>query len=322
MKLVRYNEDATGILMKGDQPAAVIDIAESLPALAAAEPRAASVLHSLFRETPASWIPMIENWEHACPALRSLQSVAEAGTPGLVSRPLADVTLRPPLPEPSTRIFANGGNFADHVAGAATGIRVKLESGIPPWGFFVIPGTVVGTNAPITPPAWVQKLDYEGEVAVVLARGGSSIAADEVELWGYTAWSDFSIRDGALGLTKSDPGPILNWALGKNWATGNACGPWMVVDDRLVGADLTLSLQVNGEQRQASSTGNMMHSFGDVAAWLSGYLPLRPGDMIVSGTPAGTAMESGADGPYLRNGDVIEVFVEGLDMGLRNQIRR
>jgi 2-keto-4-pentenoate hydratase/2-oxohepta-3-ene-1,7-dioic acid hydratase in catechol pathway len=66
----------------------------------------------------------------------------------------------------------------------------------------------------------------------------------------------------------------------------------------------------------------MTYSFGEVAAWASGFLSLWPGDMIVSGTPAGTAMEGGFNGPYLNDGDVVEIFADGMEMGLRNQIRR
>lgn len=213
--------------------------------------------------------------------------------------PLADVTLEPPLPSAAPRIFAMGGNFPMHVADTER----KLDVTVPdwPWGFYVIPGTIVGDGATVTPPRGTQKLDYEAEVAVVLDDDGG--------VWGWTGWNDFSMRDPAFGLAEVDRGP-LTWSLQKNFATANACGPWLVVD-ALPADGLRIVCRVNGEVRQDGNTRDMKHDFAAIVDHIGAYLPLAAGDMIVSGTPAGTAMEGGPDGAFLNDGDVVEVEVDG-----------
>jgi 2-keto-4-pentenoate hydratase/2-oxohepta-3-ene-1,7-dioic acid hydratase in catechol pathway len=189
--------------------------------------------------------------------------------------------------------------------------RAVAAESTPPWGFFVIPGTVVGDGSTVTPPAGTMKLDYEAEVALVLGGGEHPPGSEEVSVWGYTAWNDFSIRDEALGLSKIDHGP-LTWSLQKNFRTGHACGPWLVVDEEVDVANLGIRCLVNGELRQDGTTADMLHPFGRIAAHLSRYVPLVGGDVIVSGTPSGTAMEGGLDGLFLRDGDHVEVLVDGV----------
>jgi 2-keto-4-pentenoate hydratase/2-oxohepta-3-ene-1,7-dioic acid hydratase in catechol pathway len=139
-----------------------------------------------------------------------------------------------------------------------------------------------------------------------------------VAIWGYTAWNDFSIRDAAFKLSKVDHGP-LTWSLQKNFDTANACGPCLVVDEGATVGDLRIQLRVNGEQRQDGTTADMRYSFGAIASHLSEYLSLRPGDMILSGTPSGTAMEAGPEGVFLADGDEVEVEVDGVGV-LRNRV--
>jgi 2-keto-4-pentenoate hydratase/2-oxohepta-3-ene-1,7-dioic acid hydratase in catechol pathway len=327
VRLARYDDDRTGLVTVHDGQTVVVDVAASLAPLAATDPAAAETLEPFFASTPASWVPMIAGWDVVRRPLRALEALADSCIEDLVSHSLDAIALRAPLPDPTVRIFAAGGNYLDHLEAAirASGgpvdeILSALTDG-DPWGFVVLPGTIVGPDAVVTPPAWVKKFDYEAEVAVVLRAGGSSIRAADLEVWGYTAWNDFSIRDQALGLQRVDVGPGINWVLVKNFATGNACGPWMVVDDEpLSPGDIHFSMKVNGEQRQASSTAHMMHSYGAIAEWISGCVPLGPGDMILSGTSAGTAVEGGLDGPFLRHGDVTEVEVQGVGGILRNRI--
>jgi 2-keto-4-pentenoate hydratase/2-oxohepta-3-ene-1,7-dioic acid hydratase in catechol pathway len=222
--------------------------------------------------------------------------------------PLSEVTLEPPLPDPAARIFAMGGNFALHVGDAEKQLAIKVPEW--PWGFYVIPGTIVGDGATVTPPAGTQKLDYEAEVGVVLDDAGG--------VWGWTAWNDFSMRDPAFGLAEVDRGP-LTWSLQKNFATANACGPFMVVGEPWPADGLRIVCRVNGEVRQDGNTSAMKHDFAAIVEHIGAYLPLGAGDMILSGTPAGTAMEGGPDGPFLKDGDVVEVEVDGAGT-LRNRV--
>jgi 2-keto-4-pentenoate hydratase/2-oxohepta-3-ene-1,7-dioic acid hydratase in catechol pathway len=264
------------------------------------------------------WASLISGWKEARDELRALEG-GGAGTP------LAEVTLEPPLPEPAARIFAMGGNFPMHVADTVDKLAMKIPDSVksgskedtPPWGFYVIPGTIVGPESDVTPPRDTQKLDYEAEVGVVLS-GAAPDGDGGLPIWGYTAWNDFSIRDPAFGLSKVDHGP-LTWSLQKNFATANACGPCMIVDEPIPADGLRIICRVNGEIRQDGNTVDMKYGFDEIAAHIGEYLPLGPGDMILSGTPAGTGMEGGQAGPFLADGDVTEVEVDGTGI-LRNRV--
>ena len=265
----------------------------------------------------ADWAELIAGWAERRSALEDLESNGSGG------RPLADLTLEPPLPSLSARIFAMGGNFPMHTAETADKLEIELsdevkseEKDAPPWGFYVIPGTTVGPDAEVSPPPGTQRFDYEGEVGVVLT--GEPVSGDEVSIWGYTAWNDFSIRDAAFGMSKVDHGP-LTWSLQKNFSSANAAGPWLVVDDETDYAGMAIACRVNGETRQDGNTKDMKYSYGEIAAHISEYLPLRPGDMILSGTPSGTAMEGGPDGRFLADGDLCEVEA-GASGVLRNRV--
>lgn len=261
------------------------------------------------------WAPMIAAWSDVGSMFAER---VEHGTPAA----LTEVTLRPSLVAPRARIFALGSNFADHGAAAKTlilkrevteaEVLAEREQGLPPWGFVVVPETVIPSGGTVVAPNGAIMLDYECEVCAVLATGGRGLRADEVRLWGYTAWNDLGVRDHYFGRgTRIDRG-ILSWNLQKNFMGANACGPWMVVDEPHDPGKVRMATRVNGETRQDGNSAHMMWSFADTAAHLSDYLELLPGDALVSGTPAGCAIESGPDGPYLRPGDRVEVEIEGV----------
>ena len=262
----------------------------------------------------ASWIPLIEDWQRARDELLALAGGV----------PLSGIALEAPLPDPGSRIFAMGGNFPMHSAATVDKLEIKVSDSVksgakedtPPWGFYVIPGTIVGPGHDVTPPRGTQKLDYEAEVGVVLAAGLNGDA--QLPVWGYTAWNDFSIRDAAFGLSKVDHGP-LTWSLQKNFTSANACGPCMVVDEPIPLSGLQILCRVNGDTRQDGNTTAMKYSFEEIVGHIEEYLPLGAGDMILSGTPAGTGMEGGPAGPFLADGDVVEVEVTGTGV-LRNRV--
>lgn len=327
MRLVRVTGAGTGLILEVDHQLHVIDILAAGPVLRSEATEVARGIDVLFDGAQQSWRPMINNWVAARESLRSLALIAvddlRHGRTRLPIRCYEDLSLDPPIPDPGSRIFAMGGNFPAHASTMAAQMDLPdsvvngTAADTPPWGFYVIPGTIVGTEAEVTPPAGTRYLDYEAEVAVVLGEGQHPPGSAVVSIWGYTAWNDFSIRDTALGVSQTDHGP-LTWSLTKNFRTGHSCGPWMVVNHPPVD-NLTISCSVNQEVRQAGNTKDMTHSFGRIAAYVSTYVPIGAGDMIVSGTPAGTAMESGPDGAYLKDGDHVTVSVDGVDV-LANQI--
>jgi len=321
MRLVRVVGSGTGLILEVDQNLHVIDVAAAGSVLRPENTSLADGIDALFAGPAQSWLPMIREWVKARELLRQLALIAtddlRAGRTRLPIRRYEDLSLDPPIPDPTSRIFAMGGNFPAHAQKMAT--KIDLPDSVvngsaattPPWGFYVIPGTIVGTEHRVTPPPGTRYLDYEAEVAVVLDSGDHRPGSSEVSIWGYTAWNDFSIRDAALGVSLTDHGP-LTWSLTKNFRTGNSCGPWMVVNQPRVDT-LGISCSVNHEVRQSGNTSEMTHSFGAIAAYVSTYVPIGAGDMILSGTPAGTAMEGGIDGAFLRDGDRVSVLVDGVD---------
>jgi 2-keto-4-pentenoate hydratase/2-oxohepta-3-ene-1,7-dioic acid hydratase in catechol pathway len=319
MRLVRARGGNTGLILESDGRLDVLDIAAAGEALRADEPHIADGVQALFDDRRQSWLPMIRRWTEARETLRLLAEHSFAslrnGIHALPLTPLSELDLEPPLPDPGSRIFAMGGNFPAHaskmsgVLNLPASVTNSAAHDAPPWGFYVIPGTVVGPNQTIVAPSGTKYLDYEAEVAVVLGND----AHDELsaQFWGYTAWNDFSIRDAALGTSQTDHGP-LTWSLTKNFRTGNSCGPWMVVNHPPVD-NLSITCHVNDELRQSGSTAQMAHSFGRIASYISEFVPLGAGDMILSGTPPGTAIEGGVDGAFLQTGDHVDVRIDGVD---------
>jgi 2-keto-4-pentenoate hydratase/2-oxohepta-3-ene-1,7-dioic acid hydratase in catechol pathway len=318
VRLVRVAGSGTGLVVDSDGTPYVVEFASAAGVLHSGP---AETIKALFPGGAESWLPLIEQWSSVRGAVLAVLEVAQddldRGRDRLGARPLGDVQLSPPLPDPASRIFATGGNFPMHTSNLAAQLDLPdsvlpgSAEGAPPWGFCVIPRTVVGPGAIITPPEGTAKLDYEAEVAVVLGAGEHPQDSDRVSVWGYTAWNDFSIRDDAFGLSSIDHGP-LTWSLVKNFRTGNSCGPWLVVDEPVDVSDLRISCRVNDDVRQDGTTADMRYSFGQIAAHLSHFVPIGCGDMILSGTPGGTAMEDGEDGAFLRDGDEVEVTVGGV----------
>ena len=327
MRIARFGDWSTGIVVSGDR---VVDVAASLPGLAGSAPEAAAVLRPLLSgPAAADWTPMIEAWDEARGALRLLERRAEAGDTEVVTHPLGEVTLLPPVTSPHATVFSAGANFADHAATAKSiilgrtvtedEVAAEPRQGLPPWGFIVLPRTIAAPGAPLVPPPGVTMFDYEAEVAVILRSGGRGLDPDALPVWGFTAWNDVSVRDHIFGVGPALDRGILVWAISKNFDGANPCGPWVVVDEDYDVGDLHMVTRVNGEVRQDSTTAKMVYSFGAIAAHLSAYVTLRPGDMLVSGTPAGTAVESGLDGRYLRPGDEVEVTIADT-LTLRNKV--
>ena len=326
MKLCRLQGGATGLVIDTN-PISVIDVGASLDPFARSKPADASVLSRHLVGQAQSWHDLIDDWDRAGEALGSLETWASAEP--AQARIVRPSDLEPPLPDPCSRIFAIGANFASHAARAMGAIEGDMsavdqrarqlvaakQSGAPPWGFNVLPGTVIGHDHTIRRPNGVRKLDFEGEVAVVL-RCAPGVAPS---VWGVAPWNDLSIRDKYFSLgPRVDEGP-LTWSLQKNFDTGSACGPWMTVDEKLDPAGIDISLRVNGLERQRGNTSDMVYGFEEVIAHLGAFLTLRSGDMIASGTPAGTAFEEGVEGRYLADGDIVEVELAGIAT-LRNRV--
>ncbi|WP_281279149.1 fumarylacetoacetate hydrolase family protein [Nocardia yunnanensis] len=206
-----------------------------------------------------------------------------------------------PIARPG-KVIGVGLNYSDHAAAIGAAIP---ESPV----VFLKPGTTVsGPYDAIELPRGSRATDHEVELGVVLGQRLRDCADPATALGavgGYVTANDVTERSGIAG----EP----TWVKGKSYDTFTPIGPWLVTPDE-VGEPHALSLQlwVNGERRQSGSTGDMVVGVGEVLAYLSSLMTLEPGDLVLTGTPAGVAISKPEPKPYLRDGDVVVVEVAGL----------
>jgi acylpyruvate hydrolase len=216
------------------------------------------------------------------------------------------VRLGPPVPDPQ-KILCVGLNYRAHASEAS------LDEPPVPLIFAKFPNVLIGSGAPIELPEASDRVDYEGEIAVVIGRRAYRVSEDEAlgAVAGWMPFNDVSARD--LQLQTSQ------WTVGKSPDTFGPCGPFLVLDDALRDEPLELETQVNGERVQHARTDQMIFSAAHLIAFLTTTMTLVPGDIIVTGTPEGVGAHR--DPPrFLRDGDVVEVRVNGER--LTNPVRR
>ena len=231
---------------------------------------------------------------------------------------IADVHLHSPRPN-NARIACAGGNFADHAAAMAVRMRGKPYEGDAYqeirnagfWGFWKLGREIVGPDGELIYPERCNRLDYEGEIAIVLGKSGADLKASQLKdyVWGVTMLADWSIR-----APRETPGGPLNFNFPKNFDTSCSMGPCIAVGE----ADPTnidMETLVNGEYRQRFNTRDMVFTFGEYLEYLSRDFTLFPGDIISGGTAAGTAADlselladkTSAPERFLKPGDVVEM---------------
>lgn len=237
------------------------------------------------------------------PALEAAAYVLQQGE--LVD--LDRVRLLPPLPAPG-KIICVGLNYVDH----------SLESGfvVPayPAVFARFASSLIGSGAPLICPSVSTQFDYEGELVAVIGKAGRHIGENEAldHVIGYSIFNEASVRDYQ---TKSP-----QWTVGKNFDGTGAFGPMLVTADELPPGAIGLRIQtrLNGETVQQASTSDMVFNVASLISILSEAMTLEPGDIIVTGTPAGVGM---ARKPqlFMKQGDVCEVEIEGIGI-LTNRV--
>ncbi len=180
--------------------------------------------------------------------------------------------------------------------------------------FVRFPRSFVGHGAPLTRPRVSEKLDYEGEIAVVIGKGGRHIRDAEAlnHIAALTLCNEGTLRDWVRHAK-------FNVTQGKNFEGSGAMGPWLVpFNDPAQILDVALTTRVNGELRQQDRTGRMIFPVARQIAYISTFTTLVPGDIIVTGTPTGAGAR--LDPPvFLRPGDEIEVEAEGIGI-LKNGV--
>lgn len=219
---------------------------------------------------------------------------------------LAHVRLLPVIPEPN-KIICVGLNYHAHVQETGRALTEK------PAIFLRVSGSQVGAEQNILRPAESERLDYEGEIAVIIGKQGRRI--DPEDAWthiaGYSCYNDGSVRDWQAATTQ--------WTAGKNFCQTGAFGPWMVTADEIVpNQTLTLVTRLNGAEMQRASTDMMIHSIPELIAHVSTFTALLPGDVLVTGTPGGVGNKRNPQ-VFMKPGDVVEVEVDAIGV-LRNTI--
>lgn len=212
--------------------------------------------------------------------------------------PVAEVRWLPPV-VPS-KIIAVGLNYAPHVAESASADTIPEEPVI----FLKPPTALVGPGDAIVLPDGVDRVDYEGELGIVIGAGGHFISPAEAmnHVWGWTIVNDVTARH----LQKKDK----QWTRAKGFDTFCPVGPWVQT-----GVDVSrsgLTTRLNGTIRQQGSADQMIFPVAQLISFISGVMTLHPGDLISTGTPAGV-------GP-LAAGDHIEIEIEGIGT-LANTVR-
>jgi 2-keto-4-pentenoate hydratase/2-oxohepta-3-ene-1,7-dioic acid hydratase in catechol pathway len=210
--------------------------------------------------------------------------------------PLAEVMLAAPC-EPS-KILCVGRNYIEHAK--------EMGNEVPkvPLIFMKPPSSIISNGDAILLPPQSSQVEHEAELVVVIGKKARNVTTDEAKqyVFGYTIGNDVTARD----LQKIDG----QWTRAKGFDTFCSFGPW--IDTEFDPSDAVVTCRVNGQMRQMASTRDMVFNVGTLIAYISSVMTLEPGDLIFTGTPSGVGQ--------LRNGDVVDVEIEGLGK-LSNPVR-
>ena len=247
---------------------------------------------------PTSLQDLIEESEIWLTKLEGFKQWAEK----VKGKSIESLTWLAPLPRPRKNIFCVGKNYAAHAR--------EFEGGVPPENMIVFtkaPTTVNGHEQTVPLHREVtSELDYEGELAIVIGKKGTSISRENAYdyIFGYTILNDLTARD----LQSKHQ----QFFLGKSLDGTCPIGPWIVSKDAVPNpGDLEIETKVNGETRQHARTSLFLFPIDEIIATISKGISLEPGDIIATGTPAGVG--KGFKPPrYLKNGDVIEITIESI----------
>jgi acylpyruvate hydrolase len=263
-------------------------------------------------------------------AREALAYVQDSGATPDDTQPRASVQLHAPTVY-RPRIACAGANYVMHLVGTQAALRgeqitaedaYRQARAAGAWGFWKVISDVRGDQDTVTYPARAKLFDYEGEVAVVLGRRGSDIAAARAGdyIWGVTLLNDWSIRN------DMGAGRPLSFNLAKNFDNSASVGPCIVVDE-IDPQSVLVETRVNGDLRQHYNSSEMTFKFDELIEFLSRDFTFLPGDLLAAGTGAGTAMDSSPRGPdgyastdrFLKPDDAVEVSSAGIG-ALRNRI--
>lgn len=244
-------------------------------------------LQALIEESE-TWLPKLQEWVQAAEKTEG--------------KSIDSLTWLAPLPRPHKNIFCVGKNYAAHAT--------EFDGGVAPEDMIVFTKAPTAINAhkqavPLHTEV-TNELDYEGELAIVIGKKGTSISRDKAydHIFGYTILNDITARD----LQSKHQ----QYFLGKSLDGTSPMGPWIISKDQVPHPyDLEIKTKVNGETRQHARTSLFLFPIDEIIATISKGITLEPGDIIATGTPAGVG--KGFKPPrYLKDGDVIEITIESI----------
>lgn len=280
-------------------------------------PVMAAVAQDKFYELPRTWesrdatnpLTLLADWDRALSWIE--QNIRDRD-----AVPLADMCLLSPIPAPGAVICA-GANYADHAAEMA---KVQGREpppdphtlGLPSWHFIKNSHAIADPGSQISIPQGVTHLDWEAELVVVIGKPAKGVSRSAAlnHVAGYTIANDLSARD--LGTRNVPPvSPFrFDWTSHKSFDGSCPLGPWIVPSRDIPDPhDLGISLSVNGETKQSSNTSEMIYRIEEQIEQISARMTLWPGDLILTGTPAGVGH---AGSEYLKSGDRVAVRVERI----------
>jgi len=230
----------------------------------------------------------------AAGAMDQIRAIAQRAAP---DRKLADIRFLPVIPRPG-KILCAGINYRSHAA------EMSRELPKQPSMFIRFADTLTGHGGELIRPKVSDHFDFEGELALVIGKGGRHIAPDRAleHVAGYTCFVDGSVRDYQKFSVTS----------GKNFLGTGPLGPWLVTRDEIPDPGrLTLTTRLNGKQVQRSPTDLLIYSIPQIIAFCSNFTALSPGDVISTGTPEGVG-HSRKPPLWMKAGDTLEVEITGI----------
>ncbi|MFH8979044.1 fumarylacetoacetate hydrolase family protein [Streptomyces sp. NPDC017890] len=265
---------------------------------------------------------LLESWETALPRLRSL-----AGDSAPARKPLAGFRVHAPV-EPH-QVFQSGANYRQHVIdlhvahrapgddrpeeerrAEAADIMDRRAAEDLPYVFIGLPSAITGPYDDVVLPSWAEKPDWELELAAVIGRPAHRVSVEEAldHVAGYTIAND--LTDRATVFRRDMPQIGTDWLRSKNAPGFTPLGPWIVPAESVpYPGDLRLTLKLNGETMQDESTKDMIFDVARMVSYASQAARLLPGDLVLTGSPAGNGMHWGR---LLRGGDVMDGAITGL----------
>jgi len=263
----------------------------------------------------ATMLGVLEDWSVAEALID--KAVSRLSNSSTSSSPLAKARLFAPVLYPSA-IFCAGANYSDHMSEMARVFNLEAQpdprkAGLAPWHFLKASRTVAPTDGRIPIPAHTAMLDWEAELAAVIGRIAKNVPAEHAldYVAGYTIANDLSARDFTVRPNVPESSPFrYDWISQKSFDCACPLGPWIVPARQIpTPQGLGIKLWVNDVLKQDSHTSKMIFSLAEQIAHLSARLTLHPGDLILTGTPAGVGL---ARKEFLKSGDVMRVWIEQI----------